>query len=254
MNSCSNQHRLIILSTVAITLLATGTPLLAKSGLAKAVRTSETLEPAVPHPQQAEIAAEKLGALLKNTGKRPNILWLVVDDMGFGDPGAFGGGALLGAAPPNMDRLASEGLKLTSTYSQPTCTPSRSAMMTGRLPARTGLTRPILAGDVITSNPWKDETSIAEMLSAAGYFTILVGKWHTGELPGMRPFEVGFDEFQGYYASQKELTQQVDERRYPDLVLNPERATAFAETSGKVDMYHGRKGEEEQIVEKTTSI
>ncbi len=70
----------------------------------------------------------------------------------------------------------------------------------------------------------------------------------------MRPHEVGFDEFQGYYASQKELTQQIDARRYPDLVLNPERAAKFKEASGKIDMYYGRKGEEEKIVEKTTSI
>src|SRR6266851_7121044 len=81
------------------------------------------------------------------------------DDMGYGDPGAFGGGALIGAATPNMDRLAREGLKLTSTYSQPTCTPTRSAILTGRLPVRTGLTRPILAGDKITKNPWADEVS-----------------------------------------------------------------------------------------------
>ena len=81
-------------------------------------------------------------------------MWLVIDDMGWGDPGAYGGGAAIGAATPNMDRLAHEGLKLTSAYSQPTCTPTRSAILTGRLPVRTGLTRPILAGDKITRNPW----------------------------------------------------------------------------------------------------
>ena len=174
--------------------------------------------------------------------------------MGYGDPGVYGGGAAIGAATPNMDRLAHEGLKLTGVYSQPTCTPTRSAMMTGRLPARTGLTRPILAGDVVAKNPWEGESSVAAILSDSGYHTVLTGKWHTGELEGMRPHEVGFDEFQGYYASQKELTQQIDARRYPDLVLNPERAAKFKEASGKIDMYYGRKGEEEKIVEKTTSI
>lgn len=224
------------------------------SALSDAVRIVENMEPAIPHPAQEADAVKKLAALQTKSGKHPNILWLVVDDMGYGDPGVYGGGAAIGAATPNMDRLANNGLKLTGVYSQPTCTPTRSAMMTGRLPARTGLTRPILAGDVVKKNPWEGESSIAKILSDSGYYTVLTGKWHTGELEGMRPHEVGFDEFQGYYASQKELTQQVDARRYPDLVLNPDRAAKFKEASGKIDMYHGLKGDGEIIIEKTTSI
>lgn len=237
--------------------LLSATPVLAfekTSALSDAVRTKENMEPAVPRPAQQAEAIKKLAALLAKTGKRPNVLWLVVDDMGYGDPGVYGGGAAIGAATPHMDQLAQDGLKLTAVYSQPTCTPTRSAMMTGRLPARTGLTRPILAGDVVKTNPWEGELSVGKLLSDAGYYTVLTGKWHTGELEGMRPHEVGFDEFQGYYASQKELTQQVDARRYPDLVLNPDRAAKFKKASGKIDMYYGRKGEGEKIVEKTTSI
>jgi arylsulfatase len=212
------------------------------------------MEPAVPRPVQEAAFAKKFAAFQAKTGKRPNIVWLVVDDMGYGDPGVYGGGAAIGAATPNIDLMAENGLKLTSTYSQPTCTPTRSAMMTGRLPARTGLTRPILAGDVIAKNPWEGEVSVAKILSDSGYHTVLTGKWHTGELEGMRPHEVGFDEFQGYYASQKELTQQFDPRRYPDLVLNADRAAKFKAASGKIDMYYGSKGAEEKIVEKTTSM
>ena len=104
----------------------------------------------------------------------------------------------IGAATPNIDRLAREGLKLTSAYSQPTCTPTRSAILTGRLPVRTGLTRPILAGDKITKNPWADEISLPRLLGDAGYTTVLSGKWHVGEAEGMRPHDVGFDEFYGY--------------------------------------------------------
>ena len=224
------------------------------SALSDAVRTKENMEPTIPRPDQDAAAAKKLADLQAKTGKRPNIVWLVVDDMGYGDPGVYGGGAAIGAATPNIDRLANQGLKLTSVYSQPTCTPTCSAMMIGRLPARTGLPRPILAGDVVSKNPWEDEMSVAKILSDSGYHSVLTGKWHTGELPGMRPFEVGFDEFQGYYASQKELTQQFDARRYPDLVLDPVRAEKFKEARGKIDMYYGRKGEEEKIVEKTTSM
>ena len=188
----------------------------AQSVLSRAERTSESMEPALVHPDQAAAAQAKLDALRARTASGPNIVWLVVDDMGYGDPGAYGGGAAIGAATPNMDRLAAEGLKLTSTYSQPTCTPTRSAILTGRLPVRTGLTRPILAGDKITKNPWADEISLPKLLGEAGYKTVLSGKWHVGEAEGMRPHDIGFDEFYGFYEAQKEISQGVDKRRYPD--------------------------------------
>ena len=87
--------------------------------LSKAVVSAENMQPAIPRPEQDKAAIEKLAALEKRTGRKPNILWFVIDDMGYGDPGCFGGGAAIGAATPNMDRLAREGLKLTSCYSQP---------------------------------------------------------------------------------------------------------------------------------------
>jgi len=96
--------------------------------------------------------------------------------MGYGDPGAFGGGEMAGAPTPNIDRLAADGLRLTSTYATPLCTPSRAAMNTGRTPARSGLTRPLLASDRPTNNPWAHEVSAAKLLSASGYMTGLSGK------------------------------------------------------------------------------
>ena len=225
------------------------------SQLSRAVVQQDNMQPAIPRDAQDKAADEKLDALLKKTNKRPNIVWLVIDDLGFGDLGGpWGGGAHIGAATPSIDRIAAQGLQLTTTYSQPTCTPTRSAMMIGRLPARTGLIRPILAGDKVKKNPWADEHSIAQLLSSAGYYTILTGKWHTGELEGMRPWEVGFDEFQGYYASQKELTQQFDGSRYPDLVYDAEKLARFQKVGGKIDRYYGAKGQGEKVVEKTTSI
>ena len=224
------------------------------STLSKAVRTSESMEPAIPFPEQDRVAQRQLADLRARTGKRPNIMWLIVDDMGYGDPGAYGGGAAIGAATPNMDRLAREGLKLTSTYSQPTCTPTRSAILTGRLPVRTGLTRPILAGDKITKNPWADESSLATLLSASGYRTLLVGKWHVGEAEGMRPHDVGFDEFYGYYPAQKELSQAYDKRRYPDLVLHPERLAMLRKTGASEALIHGFKGGETREVQQVDSI
>ena len=172
-----NPHRIAFACMLA---LGSATPFVQASTLSKAVRTSESMEPALSFPTQEQAAQRKLEALRTKVGKRPNIVWLLIDDMGYGDPGAFGGGESIGAATPNIDRLAREGLKLTSTYSQPTCTPTRSAILTGRLPVRTGLTRPILAGDKLTKNPWADEISLPKLLSGAGYRTVLSGKWHVG--------------------------------------------------------------------------
>jgi len=109
--------------------------------------------------------------------------------------GAYGGGEALGTPTPHMDRLAREGLKLTSTYAQPTCTPTRAALNTGRLPVRSGLLEPALLNDRADSS---QEIFAAKILSAAGYRTALSGKWHLGEKEGSRPWQVGFDEFYGF--------------------------------------------------------
>lgn len=244
--------RALVLQTAVLAAIPSFT--LAQSVLSKAERTSESMEPALVHTDQATAAQKKLDDLLARTGRRPNIVWLVVDDMGYGDPGAFGGGAAIGAATPNMDRLAHEGLKMTSTYSQATCTPTRSAILTGRLPVRTGLTRPILAGDKITKNPWADETSLPKLLGDAGYKTVLSGKWHVGESVGMRPQDIGFDEFYGFYEAEKEISQGVDKRRYPDLVLNPERLAMLRKTGSSTALVHGFKGGETKDVEQIDSI
>lgn len=213
-------------------------------GFDRSVRTAENREAAIPREAQDQSVASKLAELEKKTGKKPNILWIVVDDMGFGDPGCYGGGAAIGAATPHIDKLAAEGLKLTSCYSQHTCTPTRSAILTGRLPVRTGLTRPILAGDKITKNPWEGELSLPKLLSDAGYVSLLTGKWHIGEAKGMRPHDVGFDEYYGYYPAQKEISQGVDGRRYPDLVHDPKKLAAFKEIAPANHLTHGFKGGE----------
>lgn len=153
------------------------------------------MEPAIPHPAQAKAAIEKLAALRARTGRAPNILIFLVDDMGWADIGVNGGGGAVGAPTPNIDRLAHDGLNLTSCYSQSLCTPSRAAIMTGRLPVRSGLTRPLLSGENPKVNPWADEDTTAKLLSAAGYNTALVGKWHLGETKGTQPHQVGYDEY-----------------------------------------------------------
>lgn len=170
-------------------------PMSRVSPLLKAERLAENFEPSVRQPAAEKAALAKLEALYRKTGKRPNILILVVDDLGYSDVGAYGGGEAFGAPTPHIDRLAREGFRLTSTYAQPSCTPTRAALNTGRLPVRSGLLKPSLLNDPSDSS---QELFAARLLSDAGYRTALSGKWHLGEKEGSRPWQVGFDEFMGF--------------------------------------------------------
>lgn len=217
-------------------------------GWDRTVRVADYLEPAIPHPEQDKEVADKLRQLEAKTGRKPNVLILLVDDMGYGDPGAFGGGEMAGAPTPNIDKLAQNGLKLTSTYTTPLCTPSRAALYTGRIPARSGLTRPLLASDRPTHNPWADEVSAAKLLSNSGYITGLSGKWHIGEAKGMQPQDVGFDEFHGFLSVVSEYTQYMDAAKYPQLMLNPDRLATFKGLSQYNAVVEGKKGGDLKIV------
>ena len=110
--------------------------------------------------------------------QKPNILFILADNIGYGDIGAYGGGELRGAPTPRIDRLAAEGLRLTQFLVEPSCTPSRAALMTGRYSIRSGLSLVAVAGTAI-SLPAK-EITMAEMLRDAGYATAIFGKWHLG--------------------------------------------------------------------------
>ncbi|MBU1955702.1 MAG: sulfatase-like hydrolase/transferase, partial [Candidatus Margulisbacteria bacterium] len=207
-----------------------------------AVPFTSNMEPVIPHPKQQEEAAAKLNALEKRLGRKPNILIIVVDDMGWGDPGCYGGGNAVGAPTPNMDRLAEQGLRLTSCYSQPMSTPTRASLMTGRLPARTGLIRPIMAGEKLTRNPWSDEQTAAKILGKAGYTTALSGKWHLGEGKGLEPQDNGYDEFYGFLVVTAEYTPPWDVRRYPELVNHPLLRETYLHKGFDNHIIHAKKG------------
>ena len=140
---------------------------------------------------------------------RPNIIIILADNMGYMDPGCYGGGDVLGAPTPRMDQMAKEGLKLTSCYSETQCTPTRAAMMTGRLPIRTGMTLASLAGSKAGMSP--NETTIAEVLSDAGYNTAMFGKWHLGDVNESMPQNMGFDECFGilYHLNTYSLKERI---------------------------------------------
>jgi arylsulfatase A-like enzyme len=127
--------------------------------------------------------------------QKPNILFILADNVGYGDIGVYGGGELRGAPTPRIDRFASEGLRLTQFLVEPACTPSRAALMTGRYSIRSGLSLVAVEGTDF-SLPTK-EITMAEMLHDAGYATAIFGKWHLGDKPYSQPQNKGFDEFYG---------------------------------------------------------
>lgn len=127
----------------------------------------------------------------------PNFVVIFCDDLGYGDLGCYGHPTI---RTPALDRMASNGLKWTQFYSAaPVCTPSRAALLTGRLPVRNGMcsdTRRVLFPDSKGGLP-ASEITIAKMLRDHGYRTACVGKWHLGHLPQYLPTEHGFDQFFG---------------------------------------------------------
>ncbi len=129
--------------------------------------------------------------------KPPNVVIIFADDLGYGDLGCYGHPTI---ATPNLDRMAAEGLRFTQFYvGECVCTPSRAALLTGRLPIRSGMcsdTRRVLFGDS-TGGLQDSEVTIAESLKSKEYATGCIGKWHLGHLPRFLPMRHGFDSYYG---------------------------------------------------------
>ncbi|MBL8773985.1 MAG: arylsulfatase [Phenylobacterium sp.] len=139
----------------------------------------------------------------RGAARAPNIVLMMVDNFGYGDLGCYGGGELRGAPTPRIDALAAEGLRLTNFNVEPECTPSRSALLTGRMPIRTGTSIVESRGLKDGIAPW--EYTLAELLSDAGYATACYGKWHLGSSDERAPTRQGFDEWFGIPRSSGEV-------------------------------------------------
>jgi arylsulfatase A-like enzyme len=131
-------------------------------------------------------------ALAQTPAKKPNILFIVSDDTGYGDLGPYGGGEGRGMPTPNIDRMASDGMTFFSFYAQPSCTPGRAAMQTGRIPNRSGMTTVAFQGQGggLPAAEW----TLASVLKQGGYQTYFTGKWHLGEADYALPNAQGYDE------------------------------------------------------------
>lgn len=148
---------------------------------------------------------------------KPNVVFILADNVGYGDLGCYGGGELRGAPTPRLDQLSREGLRLTQYLVEPACTPSRTALMTGQYSIRNGLSLIAIEGTQYTL-PGRALT-MGDMFKRAGYATAIFGKWHLGGAPQSLPTAHGFDEFYGIppdiswdsatYVSTMEMTHSV---------------------------------------------
>ncbi|HWN08717.1 MAG TPA: sulfatase-like hydrolase/transferase [Pyrinomonadaceae bacterium] len=148
------------------------------------------------------IAAAAPQSFSQSTSRRPNVLFILADDLGYGDLSCYGRPDY---QTPHLDRLAREGVRFANAYSaSPLCTPTRCAFITGRYPARTevGLQEPLherraMGDKALTLGLPPEHPTIASMLKQSGYETALIGKWHLGYLPNFGPLQSGFEEFFG---------------------------------------------------------
>jgi len=160
----------------------------------RALHAMAALVLAVPL-SQAQAAPE--GSPHASPSTRPNIILLIADDLGWGDLGSYGHPVF---RTPNLDRMAAEGQRWTNFYvSSPVCSPSRGAMLTGRVETRSGLYGALNSVQV-EGDPYgfpDRETTVANLLHDAGYATALFGKWHLGDAPRAYPTRHGFDSWWG---------------------------------------------------------
>ncbi|WP_170333903.1 sulfatase-like hydrolase/transferase [Ruegeria arenilitoris] len=141
--------------------------------------------------QDIEIDAKLAEIRAANGGQPPNFLYILIDDISFGHMGDRKLNYVTGIETPNINQLATEGLSLMRMYTEPSCTPTRTAMLTGRHPVRAGVTevKVALVGEGLAAS----EVTLPEVLKQAGYSTTHVGKWHQGDIEEAYPHNQGFD-------------------------------------------------------------
>jgi len=183
---------------------------------------------------------------------KPNIVFMFMDNLGYGELGVYGGGILRGAPTPRIDQLAGEGMRLLNFNVESQCTPSRSALMTGRFPIRSGTYKVPLGGGPDGLTLW--EVTIAELLSAQGYATGTWGKWHLGSVEARFPTHQGFDEWYG-------IPRTYDEAMWPSLNQANGMWPSLGNSQGwnahvvpPEYIYEARRGEKARQVAELTSI
>jgi arylsulfatase A-like enzyme len=173
---------------------------------------------------------------------KPNILFIVSDDTGYGDLGPYGGGEGRGMPTPSFDRMAADGMTFFSFYAQPSCTPGRAAMQTGRIPNRSGMTTVAFQGQGggLPAAEW----TLASVLKQGGYQTYFTGKWHLGEADYALPNAQGYDEMKYVGLYHLNAYTYGDPTWFPDM--DPELRAMFQKvTIGSLSGKAGEKAKED---------
>ena len=146
---------------------------------------------------------------------KPNIILILSDDFGYGDSGPYGGGPGRGMATPSIDQMADQGMTFFSFYAQPSCTPGRAAVQTGRIPNRSGMTTVAFQGQGggLPAPEW----TLASVLKQGGYQTFFTGKWHLGEADYALPSAHGYDEMKYVGLYHLNAYTYADPTWFPDM-------------------------------------
>lgn len=197
-------------------------------------------------PQEAEPAphAEANSPPASEPSLPPNFVVLFADDLGYGDLGSFGHPYI---RTPHLDQLAAEGQRWTDFYvASPVCTPSRGALLTGKLPVRTGLYGE-LVGVYFPNDPGgfpAAETTLAEVLQTVGYRTGIFGKWHLGDAKAAWPTRHGFDEWLGLpYSNDMDWVGELDIDELIALSAQGKQAEIAQALGGRAAKYADPKPE-----------
>ncbi len=178
-----------------------------------------------------------LAALLAaaTSARPPNVVVIFIDDLGYGDIGPFGATK---QRTPHLDRMAKEGMKLTSFYATPVCSVSRAQMMTGCYGARVSVPGVYFPGQSVGLNP--AEVTVAERLKEKGYATQMVGKWHLGDQPEFLPTRQGFDHYFGIPYSNDMLKKSAETKEPVVPLLRDEKVVELMDGEGQrrmVELY-----------------
>jgi arylsulfatase A-like enzyme len=152
---------------------------------------------------------------------KPNVVWIIADDLGYADLGCYGSTDI---PTPHIDALAKQGIKMTSAYAYPTCSPTRASLLTGRYAERFGVTGALMGKNAPS---FGRAVTVAQVLKDHGYVTGIVGKWHLGYTGDVTPLRKGFDEFYGFRGGKIDFFKHTDTAQKNDT---PE---------GKHDFYEG---------------
>jgi arylsulfatase A-like enzyme len=182
-----------------------------------------------------------LVAGLARAADKPNIILILSDDFGYGDAGVYGGGPGRGMPTPNIDRMAQEGMTFFDFYAQPSCTPGRAAVQTGRIPNRSGMTTVAFQGQGggLPAAEW----TLASVLKRAGYQTFFTGKWHLGEADYALPIAQGYDEMRYVGLYHLNAYTYADPAWFPDMSSDL-RAMFVKVTKGALSGKAGGKAHE----------